>query len=59
MNSGQLLNLHFVELLQLLLLTFKQGLKSSTTTGSVANLNVALVLKLLIRLCVGFYVSIF
>lgn len=56
LNSWQLLSLHFVELLQLLLLTFKQGLKSSTIAGSVANLNVAFVLKLLIRLCAGFYV---
>lgn len=59
LNSWQLLNVHFVELLQLLLLTFKQGLKSSTTASSVANLNVAFVLKLLIRLCARFCVIIF
>lgn len=49
----------FVELLQLLLLTFKQGLKSSTIAGSVADLNVAFVLKLLIRFCAVFYVIVF
>lgn len=54
LNSWQLLNLRFVELLQLLLLTFKQGLKSPGFADSVAFL-----LKQLIRFCAGFYVVIF